>query len=65
MLPRLKLSEALLLVELESAIQTTVKFKADEIFLWYHSSITNPPAKGNQFVKHWVEKIHSLRTIES
>ena len=69
-LPRLELSGALLLAELVTAIQTTVKFKADEIFLWCDSSITlswiaNPPAKGNQFVKHRVERIHSLTTVES
>ena len=64
-LPRLKISGALLFEELVSVIQTTVKFKVDEIFLWCVSSvtlscITNSQAKGKLFVRHRLVKINTL-----
>ncbi|GFX42736.1 integrase catalytic domain-containing protein [Trichonephila clavipes] len=68
-LPKLELCGALLLAELLDIFKKSLNITHDT-YLWCDSTITlsrinNPPVKGNQFVQHRVEKIHTLTSKES
>ncbi|GBM70954.1 hypothetical protein AVEN_40454-1, partial [Araneus ventricosus] len=64
-IPRLELCSALLLAQLYQSVISSISVLIHSTFLWSDSQIalcwiSSPPSKGNQFVTHRVNQIHSL-----
>ncbi|GBM59031.1 hypothetical protein AVEN_7414-1 [Araneus ventricosus] len=64
-IPRLELCSALSLAQLYQSVISSISVLIHSTFLWSDSQIalswiSSPPSKGNQFVTHRVNQIHSL-----